>query len=205
MLETGESTYIVPRGKGVGDPIILNISAVMKAESRLRDVAHVNPHTAPELLAVFNEHWLELNHNVTALTYERNEADAAAKVAYAEAILDCNDEFFKKKGHTKGSQDLREAAATVHPKVISSLERLNEIKTVLSYMLGKMQAFENAYNSVKKIIGLGVGMPPEKASFGGFPTDRQPQEYVVRSEAAPDVSYSRDVLDGFSDHSLNRY
>lgn len=178
MLDSGEAKYIIPRGDGVGEPIILDISAVVKAESRLRDVAIVNTHNAAELLAVFNEHWLTLHRNVTQLTYERNRADDAAKRAFAEALLDCNDDAVKKRGHSKTSQDLREALATVNILVIAARDRLNEIKAVLDYLVGKRQAFENAYNSVKKLVST-PQLPTEKLNHGApQQQQRPPQRYA---------------------------
>jgi hypothetical protein len=150
-----EGTYVVPRGKGDGDPILLDIKAVVTAEQRLQEVAFVTREKAPELLATYNQHWLTLNDAVTMLTFERNEADGAVKDAYSEALLDVNDEALKKRGHAKGSQDLREALATLDPRHKEARARLNEIKAVLSYVEGKRKAFEHAYQSVKKLVDEG--------------------------------------------------
>ena len=152
MIESGEAKYIIPAGDGIGSPIILDIEAVVKAESRLREVARVNSQTAPELLATFNEHWLTLNKAVGRITLERNVAAGALEDAKAEALLKCNDEAIRKRGHAKTSADLREAVATLDPEVKAARNRLNEIKAVLAYLEGKAQAFYNAYNSVKKLV-----------------------------------------------------
>lgn len=176
MIDSGAGKYIVPRGDGTGDPIILDVAAVVKAESRLQEVAQVNVHTAAELLSTYNEHWLTLHKNVTMLTYERNRADDSVKRAYAEALLNCNDELIKKKGHSKASQDLREAVANLDPDYIRAKERLNEIKAVLEYMVGKRQAFENAYNSVKKLVAT-PQLPMQPPRYGADDpfNDRRPQ------------------------------
>lgn len=205
MLDSGEAKYIIPRGDGIGEPIILDISAVVRAESRLRDVAIVNSHNAAELLSVFNEHWLTLHRNVTQLTYERNKADDAAKRAYAEALLDCNDEAVKRRGHSKTSQDLREALATINLSVIAARDRLNEIKAVLDYLVGKRQAFENAYNSVKKLVST-PQLPTDHLNHGAPGQVKTPMPQQQKRPPTPqevfgddDVNFDDDVKTMFSD------
>lgn len=166
MLETGESKYIVPRGDGQGDPIVLDIAGVVKAEARLQDVAHVNLHTAAELLSTFNENWLLLQKSVTLLTYERNKAENTYKVTRAETLLDMTDEKLKAKGHSKSSADLREAMVEVNPRVNAARDRIEEIRAVLEYLRGKQQAFENAYNSVKKLVAT-PQLPDRPLGDGG--------------------------------------
>lgn len=164
-IDSGANKYIVPRGDGVGDPLILDVAAVVRAESRLAEVAIVNAQNAAELLAVFNEHWLTLQRNVTVLTYEKNKAEDALRRCRAEVLLGCNDEKLRAQGHTKSSADLRDALVEVDPKVTGAQDRLNEIRAVLEFLRGKMQGFENAYNSVKKLVA-GTQLPPEKPRFG---------------------------------------
>jgi len=207
MLNSGEANYIVPRGDGVGDPIILDISAVIRAESRLRDVATVNKHNAAELLAIYNEHWLTLHRNVSLLTYERNKADEASKRAYAEAILDCTEDAVKRRGHLKTSQDLRDALATINADVVAARDRLNEIKAVLDYLVGKRQAFENAYNAVKKLVSNNE-LPPERLNYGNQETKQPPP--LVDKFGDDDVDFkageavSSNVANGFDEPSYGR-
>ncbi len=153
MIDTPEGKFIVPQGTGQGDPLLLDIAGIVRAEVRLQEVAFVNTHTAPELLSVFNSNWLELNKTVTMLTYHKSTAENMVKTVSAQALLDCNDEAIKKKGHSRVSDPLRQAFVELDPEVVAAKERLNQIKTVLGYLTGKMQAFENAYTSVKKIVG----------------------------------------------------
>ncbi len=102
---------------------------------------------------------MTLNRAVGRITLERNIAAGALDDAKAEALLSCNDEILRKKGHAKTSADLREAVATLDPTVKAARARLNEIKAVLAYLEGKATAFLNAYNSVKKLVD-NRGLPP---------------------------------------------
>lgn len=195
-LETGEATYIVPSGDGIGAPLILDISAVVRAESRLSEVARVNPQTAPELLATFNDHWLRLDEIVGKLTLQRNIAAGALDDAKAEALLDCNDEIIRKKGHAKTSADLRDAVATLDPTVKAARSRLNEIKAVLSYVEGKRKAFENAYNSCKKLVD-NRALPPA-------PLNGPPIRQLLAAEAPPQVEADDNDLGDFEEPAYAR-
>lgn len=164
-IDSGAHKYIVPRGDGTGEPLILDVAAVVKAEARLADVAIVNTQNAAELLATFNDHWLTLQRNVTVLTYEKNKAEDTLRRTKAEALLDCNDEKLRARGHTKSSADLREALVELEPRVVAAYDRINEIRAVLEFMRGKMQGFENGYNSVKKLVAT-TQLPPQKLNYG---------------------------------------
>jgi len=155
-----ETSYLVP---SVDKPnkIAVNIAEVVKAEARLSEIAIVNSHKAPELLATFNQAWLELNRIVTMLTYERNKADTAQKGAKANAILCCNDAAILAKGHKKASADLREAVSELDPEVLRFSDMLNELEALLGYLKGKQEAFRKGFQAVKELLDRGH-LPNEK-------------------------------------------
>lgn len=162
-----ETNYLVP-SVDKQNQIAVNIASIVKAESRLQEVAVVNAHKAPELLATFNQAWLELNRAVTMLTYERNRADAARKQAKAEAILCCNDEAILKRGHKKASADLREAVSELDPEYKRLSGTLNEQEALLSYLKGKQEAFRKGFQAVKELLD-GGHLPREKYGDGNRP------------------------------------
>jgi hypothetical protein len=149
-MQDDQNKYLVPTGDGT-NKIAIDLVEIIKAETRLQDVAIVNQFTAPELLSTFNDTWLKLNRSVTQLTYQKNIADNKYKDAMADAKLSCTEAYLQTLGHSKGSTDLRNAVVQTNPDVQSAKERLDEISFVLEVLRGKMQAFYNAYNSVKKL------------------------------------------------------
>src|ERR1017187_10822689 len=155
-----ETHYLVPTGDGT-NKIAIDLVEIVKAEQRLCDVAIVNQHTAPEMLSTFNDIWLKLNRSVTQLTYQKNVAKNGHKTAQATAKLNCTDEAIKALGHSKASADLRAAFVQRDAKVQATKDRLDEISFVLETLRGKMQAFYNAYNSVKKLVS-DRGLPSQK-------------------------------------------
>lgn len=159
--------YVVPSGDGQGQSIEIDITAIVKAESRLRDVAIVNEGNAAELLSTFNEHWLTCQQLVARLSSEKIKADDAAKRAYSEAILDCTDEKFKARGHGKASADLRDAMACVDVRVQAAKDRALHIRTVLEHIAAKGKAFENAFTSVKRLVS-GLQARPTPLNHGHY-------------------------------------
>ena len=178
-----EDNYLVPTGDGKSK-IAIDLVEIVKAELRLHDVAIVNQHTAPEMLSSFNDTWLKLNRSVTQLTYQRNIAENHYKNAIADAKMACTDEALKALGHSKGSADLRAAFVQRDAKVQATKDRLDEISFVLETLRGKMQAFYNAYNSVKKLVS-DRGLPSQKYGDANRPVPFG--EYVYKAETNAQV------------------
>ena len=59
MVDLSKTTYLVPCVDNPEKSIGFDISEIIKAESRLAEVAIVNVQTAPELLTTFNRNWLD--------------------------------------------------------------------------------------------------------------------------------------------------
>jgi hypothetical protein len=149
--EMEETRYLVPTGDGKSQ-IIIELEEIGRAECRLNDVAIVNQHSAPEMLATFNDCWLKLAKSIAILTCERNKAENAHRQSRAVAKLSCTDDAIKAKGHSKASADLREAMVELDSEVIQTKERLDEISVVHDMLKCKQQAFYNAYGAVKRLL-----------------------------------------------------
>jgi len=149
-LESG--VYLIPAGDGSSAPLQLDLVKVAHAKGRLHEVEGVNMAKAPELLATYNDCWLDLSKAVALLTSEKLKAEDAVRRARAMAVLSYTDEHVKSKGFAKSSADLRESMVELDDGVCSSRDRLLNIKLVLDYLNDLRQGFENAYTAVKKLI-----------------------------------------------------
>jgi hypothetical protein len=181
-----ETNYLVPTGDGASK-IAIDLVEIVKAEQRLQDVAIVNQHTAPELLSTFNNTWLKLNRSVTQLTFQKNKADNCYKNAQANAKLECTEGKLAELGHSKASADLRAAFVQKDLQVQATKDRLDEISYVLEVLRGKMEAFYNAYSSVKRLTD-GKSLPPGNYGDGNRPeTFGPPKKAIPESEQDPDL------------------
>ena len=192
QIDSPEGKYVVPRGSGSGDPLIIDIAGVARATIRLQEVAIVNIKKAPELMATFNQYWQDANDAVTALTAERDTAKTALEEAESEALLDLVQSEDPKKKKIAGSADVRKAAVAVDPRVRKANERLNEIKTVLSYVENKAKAFENGWRSVRTLTETYRTPPPQlspnrpaPAAFGAGTVADDPFESQMTLNGQP--------------------
>jgi hypothetical protein len=197
MTNFDQTTYLIPSGNGDGQIIGINIEEIVKAETRLQDVAIVNIHTAPELLATFNKAWLDLQKIVSLLTKEKLMADNAFSRARAEALLDCTTDYLKAKGHTKPSADLRNALMEIDPRVTQAKERLDEIRVILMYLSGKQEAFREGFSSIKKLVAAGQ-LPLAHHGNGERPESFTPTKQTINyQQKQPDLDDPLALPDGF--------
>ncbi len=134
------------------EPIIIDLSAILIAEARQEEVATVTPQRAPELLSTFNISWRDLHKIVSTLTAEKTKAEKAANVRRATLLLEVIPAKLKAMD-VSSSADMREAVITLDPEHIELQDVVDELTATIEYLKGKMKFFENAYTSVKKIMG----------------------------------------------------
>ncbi len=182
MFDLSQTTYLVPCIREPNRSIGIDISEISKAESRLDEVAIVNIQTAPDLLTTFNRNWLDLNRITSLLVRERDGAANLVKRKKAEALLECNDEAIKARGHSKASADLRDALAELNPEVAAAKERLEEVTVLLLYLKGKQDAFQRGYESVKKLVGTGQLPPAHHGANNNKTPFSQPKQTTFTTE-----------------------
>lgn len=131
---------------------------VYRAEGRIKEVAYVNAHKAPELLAAFNIAYLDINDHLTKLELALNEAQKVANKRRSIVILDEVPKILALKGLAStrspgGSEDQRNAILDQDELYLTALERVQIVKAMQSLLEGKQKAIEMAFTSVKKILG----------------------------------------------------
>src|SRR5271166_2349543 len=87
----------------VGGEVKLDLTEVKYAESRIPEVAFVNPQKAPELLALFNKVVIDLAATVTKLELEICRANRQAGRIHSRVVLDEVKGILKEKGLAKDS------------------------------------------------------------------------------------------------------
>lgn len=148
-----------PRGDGRGNPIRIDLYKMIEAESRLAEVAFVTLDKAPELLSTFNKTWLDVQRTVVTLRSEYVKAKEAVRRRKAVMMLDYVEDILKAKG-LKSSADLREAVVDADEEYCQAKDREHQLASIISLLEGKMQAFENAYTAIKKLLST-VQLPAQ--------------------------------------------
>jgi hypothetical protein len=179
MLLTG-TEIVCPAGKPGGNTTIVDLKEIGKAESRIQDVRIANTGNAAELLSCFTLAWKDLHQHVVLLIKEKNDAVRHADRVRARIILDEAPNVLKLKGllsarSPAGSEDLREAVLAQSDEYQETLERIDYITAVIELLKGKLNAFDMAFTSVKKILSgdtqgnfLNKISPEIKNGFTGF-------------------------------------
>lgn len=144
-----DGTLRIPNEDGTERSI--SIGDILNAEVRQTEVAIVTPHKAPELLMIFNEAWRNVHDLVTELTDEHNQAQKVADKRKAVILLEVVPKVLKEK-ELPTNADIRQAIINTDPAYEKASERADYIACVVEYLKGKLKSFENAYNSVKKIM-----------------------------------------------------
>jgi hypothetical protein len=155
-MET-QTLLVVPRGDPSLGTLNLEMEFVYWAENRISEVATVNPHKAPELLAVFNKAWSELGKLRTKLKMELGTAQQQVNLRRGQVLLDEADGVLKGKGLAT-SKDLREAVVEVDSKFQELSARLHTLQVYEEWLEVKSKSLEMAYTSVKKILGERPGL-----------------------------------------------
>lgn len=133
----------------------LDLAGIAREEARLAEVATVTAHKAPELLAAYNDAWLSLQRTSAFLQRELGIAEDLVKQTRARVVIDEVPGIIESKGLTD-AKDVREAVVEVHPDYRRARQIEHALRCVSELVKGKMKAFENAFTSVKKILGEGT-------------------------------------------------
>lgn len=146
------TSLTVPAGDAGAGMLTINFEALLKSEARQEEVAHVTPLKAPELLSEFNKSWRELHALVTRLAAEKLKAEKIVNKRRGVLLLEVVPSKVKEKG-VKDSADIREAIIATDPEFETLQDRVDQLAAATEFLKGKMKSFENAYTSVKKIMG----------------------------------------------------
>lgn len=174
-----EGTTVTVPGPKVGDhDIVLNLKAILIAESRQQEVAMVTPMKAPELLSLFNEAWRNVDKLVKQLTAARIVAEHQLDRRRAKLLLEVCEEVLK-KANLSSTKDTRDAVIALDEEYQGAQDRVDQIEAAAEYLKGLLKSFENAFTSVKKIMGedafnMANRIGNKNLSHGAEPQQKQP-------------------------------
>lgn len=151
MLIT-ETVLTVPAGNLLDPDIKIDLAAIQVSEVRQDEVARVTAVKAPELLAEFNRSWRGIMDIVSLLEKEKNRATKEADKRKGVLLLEVIPERLKSLG-IASSADNRQAVIDTDDEYGILTDRLDQIKAAIMFIKGKLTSFENAFTSVKKIMG----------------------------------------------------
>lgn len=148
----------VPRAREGLEPLVLEMTDIRQAEGRLGEVAITNANRAPELLALFNGAYLITSRYINFLEYELDVAERRLAETRAIFLIDKLPTLLAEKGLATarsplGSEDIRQAFLDREPEFQPIHELISTYQAYIGLLETQQTGFENAYNSVKKLLG----------------------------------------------------
>ncbi len=139
------------------EPILIDLVKIKQMESRISEIAFVTPQKAPELLTTFILAHADLSDFIASLEYERFVADRDARQRKSIVILDEMPSILEKRGlvnakSPSGNSELRTAVLELDNSYQNSMEIVERLEAVISFLKNKRDSFEMGYHSVKRII-----------------------------------------------------
>lgn len=151
-MEFTGTQLVCPSGKPGAEPIVIDLEKILRAEQRQEEVAIVTPMKAPELLREFNIAWRDLHKVVVNLASEQLLAERHLANREAVLTLEVVPGKLKELGIASNEAN-RKAVVTLDAEHQQLQEVVDEIDGLVRYLKGKLTSFENAFSSVKKILG----------------------------------------------------
>ncbi len=186
-----ETQLVCPVGRPGDAPLIIDMAAIVAAERRQQEVASLSKLKAPELLWIFNKNWLDLNSLLARLQLEKNVAQKELEKRKAILLLDVIPEKLKERKIPSNDAN-REAFITLDEEYSRLEDTFMQITAVVKYLEGKLKSFENAYSSVKKLVGQDpYGMGGNKSPYLSGGTE-SPQRAMEREPEAPQKTHQEE-------------
>jgi hypothetical protein len=181
-METKQNLLILPTADN--KDLSFNLEELAKIESRKKEISYVNKETAPELLHIFNEGFLEVSKISTRILQEYEKMTLKVKERRAQVILDLAPEELKKRNlvtsrSPSGSEDQRQAILDLDKQYQELVEKSNALKAAYNYFKIRAKSLEMAYQAVKKVID-----PNSNNSYSGYLSTTPDIEEPVGNEVA---------------------
>jgi hypothetical protein len=149
-----DGTALVIPAFGQSPRLVLDVSSTRTAEKRLIEAKTVNPCTYADLEHSFNESYRELKRHHATLSYQIALAEKALEEAKAEILLDKYPDFMKDKPKAQDNADMRKAFMVRDPVYAQTLDRINMLKAIESFIEGRIKVMERVSAYMKKQMDL---------------------------------------------------
>lgn len=154
-VQRNDHTLVLPAfGKYPALP--LDMGKIQEAERRYLEAKDVNPVTYVDLEHTFNESYRDIKRHITSIEHTMRLTEKAIEEAKANVFLDRYPEYLESKG-IKGSKDtaqLRNAFLSRDDEYNAALDRLNQLKALLSMFENKLKITENVCRYMRKQMDL---------------------------------------------------
>jgi hypothetical protein len=180
-MTTNVSSIISTVSGLAADGLTIDVDRIKYATSRLNEVAFFNATKAPELLYTFTWAISEVADKLPTIGMAYDKAKAKLERRRAVVILDEAAEILKAKGlvsskSPNGTEEQRECIVLLDQEYQVLQDKVAELKAAYALFSSKLKDFENAYNSVKKLMDQNKSLNNENLYSGIEGEDRVQDE-----------------------------
>lgn len=152
LISESKQAIICPRADSSIEAIVIDLRAILVAESRMIEVQSVTPAKSAELCMAFTISWRDLHQNICFLEAEKLKAQRVVDCRKAILLLEVIPEMLKNK-KASSNDDNRKAVIALDEEHTRAQETVDQITAIIELLKGKMKAFEMSYTTVKKMMG----------------------------------------------------
>lgn len=154
-VQAGElgTRLTVPRGTPALGTFTIEMSAIYKAESRLKEISVISGEASKELMGFYIDAISETNKYLGWVTYELMQAEKHLKLVKAEVIIDKLPALlvdYRKNGQ-KDNADIREALMYRDKEYQSQLDIVNGLSAIQEMLEAKTKTFSKAHYACKTV------------------------------------------------------
>ena len=145
---------VIPKFDGVSDQLTLDMATIYEAETRIIEARTVNPSTYGELEYVFNDAYRTLKRHVATVGFQILKAEKAQRQAKSRIILEVIPEMLVGRAKNADNADFRQAVMMQDTEFVGISDRLDQLKTILDFLEGRIKVMENVQRYMRKQMDL---------------------------------------------------
>lgn len=139
---------------GKSPELYLEMSVIREAEQRLIESKTVSPVTFTELNYTFNESYRLLKQHLSNLGFQLTLAEKELELAKADVLFGAFAEYMQNKPKIQDNSDTRKAFYARDSACNAALDRINQLKAIISNFEGKVKVLENTVKYMKQKMYL---------------------------------------------------
>lgn len=141
-------------------PLVMDMGALKEGERRIVEAKLVNPSTYVELEHVFNQSYMELKRNISAIGFQIGRMEKEIERAKATLLFDKYPEFIKDKPKNLDTAATRNLFLANDPEIQEGEDSLLFLKRLESNLDGRIRVMENVCRYMRRQMDIVLRQMP---------------------------------------------
>lgn len=154
MADQPNRDVLVLPAFGKSPALTIEMDKIRNAESRYIEAKTVSPSSYSDLEHDYNESYRDLKRHISSVGYALTIADKDLRTAKANVILGSYAKYLEGKPKYADNTDIRDAYLMRDETYVKTLDRINQLKALLSNLEGKQKTVENVCKYMRQKMYL---------------------------------------------------